>query len=423
MRSRTRALVVGCALATNPACSFGGASADAATEGGSTTEGTGGDDVMTTATPGGPGNPADGNPDDSDPADSDADTSDDMATTGEPSPGGWLEGYQFRRAITIHPSTDLDEFPVGISLRDDEELEANAAENGRDIRFTEADGETLVPFEIEAYSGGNLAAWVDAGPLSGDRDTVVFLYYGLGDARMPPAGADVWAERFVGVWHMVPTNTELADATGNGKVGAATSEDQAAAPGSGIMGRAAAFDGVDDLYTVADPGAPSLDFGDQSFSYSLWVLVDEHTGLFDQPIGKGGADATNPGYGIFLGQQDWTAAVADTTSGFTGAVFGDSADFLGEWTYLAIAVDREAGRLRAYVNGNEVTDSAFTLDDVTASQPLVFSLQMNPFIGVLDEVRIQAAAIDGPRAAAAYRNLALPDEFYSVGDPQAIPSP
>ena len=43
--------------------------------------------------------------------------------------------------------------------------------------------------------------------------------------------------------------------------------------------------------TIMDPADGSLDFGETSFSFGLWVKVDQSAGPWDMPLFKGGSNA------------------------------------------------------------------------------------------------------------------------------------
>ncbi len=130
--------------------------------------------------------------------------------------GLWYnEDWQCRREITIDhtkvedvasPETTYADFPVlvyatGLS---------GAKADGADIRFTESDGITELPREIESYSSGTLYAWVKVNLTkdSGDsEDDVIYMYYGNDAATEPdldsPYGAqNVWETNYKGVWHL-----------------------------------------------------------------------------------------------------------------------------------------------------------------------------------------------------------------------------
>ena len=77
---------------------------------------------------------------------------------------------------------------------------AHAADDGRDIHFVDADGATELAFEVESFdrAAGELVAWVRIPVLSAEDS--LYLEYG-GDPVERPAPAEVWAERYLAVWH------------------------------------------------------------------------------------------------------------------------------------------------------------------------------------------------------------------------------
>ena len=112
----------------------------------------------------------------------------------------------FRRKIVIEQTqiadTPLDDFPVYITFSD--ERLRNTVDGGRvwevkrgDIRFVNADGRSMLPYEIEVFDGhtGTLEAWVRLPALSNQRDTVFYITYGGGDLPSAPGGG-VWDAPF-----------------------------------------------------------------------------------------------------------------------------------------------------------------------------------------------------------------------------------
>ncbi|NLF21575.1 MAG: hypothetical protein GX590_00265, partial [Lentisphaerae bacterium] len=67
---------------------------------------------------------------------------------------GWLNGWEFRRAITVDSSqigADLVDFPVMVRLTTALIDMGVARPDGFDIRFTSSDGVTLLDFEREMH--------------------------------------------------------------------------------------------------------------------------------------------------------------------------------------------------------------------------------------------------------------------------------
>jgi len=102
---------------------------------------------------------------------------------------GWYNpDWQYRNSVIItNPvGTTLTDFQVQISL--DNSFDFTKAENdGNDVRFTDTDGITLLPFWIELWDDTEQQAtiWIKVPeiPISG---TTVYMYYGNPDAVITP---------------------------------------------------------------------------------------------------------------------------------------------------------------------------------------------------------------------------------------------
>jgi hypothetical protein len=324
--------------------------------------------------------------------------------------GSWLTGYAHRKRITVTPEIDeaLVDFPLSVVVASDGDLAAGALADGTDIVFTADDGATQLDAERVAYdpATGALEAWVRTS-MAPHAPTVLFMYYGG-----PPGAARqmVWPS-FAGVWHL----TTGGDSTGHGYTASAPTAAQQPAAAAGVVGGAVSYDGVDDLLSVGDPSDGSLDFGTRSFSYSVWVNVTTSVGMFDLPFHKGGSSLSEPGYDFELGTGPWHACLSDTDS-VPCVSFGDEPGFLGHWVHLTAVVDRAAGKLSAFADRSLVASlDISTLGSIDTTFALTFGVGMDPFHGVLDEVRIYTATLSASWIVAEYDNAMSRDAFIAIG--------
>jgi RHS repeat-associated protein len=125
----------------------------------------------------------------------------------EPQPVAWLDGWSKRKRITVDRSlldAALADFPLLVAFDDDVEL-AQAQSDGADLRFTAADGVTLltherIEFEVsDAKAGGRF--WVRLPQLSPDAPVTLYLYYGKADAQTATNPPGTWSSDYRGVWH------------------------------------------------------------------------------------------------------------------------------------------------------------------------------------------------------------------------------
>lgn len=337
----------------------------------------------------------------------------------------WLDGFAKRKQVTIQPpalSEPLTGIPIGVMLEADADIAATVSSDGPAIAFTDASGTGLLGHELEQLVGetGQLMAWVRIPQLAGDLD--IYLYYGGQPDSETGDSAAVWADSFASVWHLAD---DPAGAQPQFRDSAFTNHGSASGPlvparAAGIAGDAMDFDGLDDYILIGDPADDSLDFGMESFSWSLWVYVEASANEFDLPWHKGGATSSQNGYCNVLGTSDWRIGLSDGSLVLTH--FGLENEFLGRWAYLTAVVDREQNEVRTYADGQledrddlSGTGSLSTDDDATISRPL------DPFRGLVDEVRVYKRALSDDWIATEHANLSAPLDFLAIGSEEIRP--
>jgi len=128
------------------------------------------------------------------------------------------EGWQYRKQITIdHAKVDdeLNNFPALVSTVDSD-LHDKAQNDGDDIMFMDGTGvSTKLYHEIERYDGssGELIAWVNVLQLSGDADTILYMYYGNSGCNSQQYPERAWDNNYRGVWHCSETSSTIYDST------------------------------------------------------------------------------------------------------------------------------------------------------------------------------------------------------------------
>ncbi|MDD5704843.1 MAG: DUF2341 domain-containing protein [Kiritimatiellae bacterium] len=122
----------------------------------------------------------------------------------------WLDGWSYRQPVAVdhaQVTAALTNFPLLVRLDADSFDFALARADGTDLRFTAADGTTLLDFERELHDAAakQAAYWVRLPLVSSVSNTLFYMYYGNSGAD--GANADgVWDGSHVGVWHMHTTN-------------------------------------------------------------------------------------------------------------------------------------------------------------------------------------------------------------------------
>jgi hypothetical protein len=330
---------------------------------------------------------------------------------------GSVTGTLRSKPITIGAHGDLAQFPVGVLLAADADLARSARPDGFDIRFSAEDGASLA-HEIELYDGatGALAAWVRVPLLSATRTTTIYMLYGEPESDNSSDAAATWPAPWAGVWHFTHDGTGIMRDSSRFAHHGLASGTGVPASALGRAGRAAVFDGVDDTVSLGDPADEHLDFGTQSFSFSMWVRVTASVGTFDMPFYKGGSNPQLTGYDIELGALSWGASICCHSTGNVFHSFGDEPAYLGRWAHFAVVVDQSVDEIRYYSDGvRVVTETMTSLTSTSTDVDAVFSQPGYMFRGELDEARIVGAALPETWVIAEYANLRDPSSFLQLG--------
>jgi concanavalin A-like lectin/glucanase superfamily protein len=314
------------------------------------------------------------------------------------------EGPFVKRITVLSDPAPLANFPVSVAFPSDADLAAHADPTGTDIGFIDLQGNPL-GYEIVQYDAatGALDAWVRVPELVGG--TQLYLTYGGG--VIAPTGP-AWPEELVAVWHLSSKDNIAHDST-ESRHDLSPDAKTMVATMPGVAGAAFSYDGVDDkLCAPAD-----LKLGTLSFSYSLWVNDPTGVAAFDEPLYKGGASFSQPGFDFELGRLEWTANVADGANRAQTVL--SPVEVLNKWTQLVAVVDREATKLRGYIDAvaSNVTGDVGAIGSVDGSEPLCIGGPL-PFHGLIDEVRIYIGVLEPQWIAAEHRNLADRDHFLVI---------
>lgn len=287
---------------------------------------------------------------------------------------------------------------------------------GNDIRFTAADGETLLNHELVSFSSaGTQELWVSVPSVPSASATVIYLYFGNAAASAPSAASQqaVWVGDNA-VWHMNDATTStIADSTSAGKTGTKTSANNPHV-GVGIIGKTQVFDGSDDAITVA----LTIPFATAA-TVSFWMKtpqVTAHRGIMRWGTADLGfychytSDSVIKLYGIPNG---W---------GGHGAVSYDVTDIDDNATWSYWALTTNGRHVILYKQGQPVStaDSGVDLIDRTLTT-LGNYTYFARFAGSLDEVRVSAVARTPADILTEYNNQSSPATFYSVGAVETKP--
>lgn len=349
-------------------------------------------------------------------------------TADQGSPDGWvLPQWSCRRTLTIGgrtPAATLADFPILVDIKNDTSLRDHARSDAHDIRFTSESGAPL-EHETETYDPvtGSLLAWVKLPSLDTTSGAVLLLYYGNSAATADPSVTTVWSNAYLAVWHLGESGSGLADefqdSSGNGNHarGGGGVKNSTPARQGGAVGYGQDADGVNDF--IATP----VQIGGQSaLTVSAWFNV-RRTDNMAHPCLLGQNNAIEIGFYWTDRINAWTPTVTTMCPGKT-VVSACTPDFsLKTWMHLALVLDGANAAL--YVDGVQkhvaVSPGVGSSADYFTLMGRVFDGTGNYLDGMLDEVRLAAAARSAAWIATQHATQSDPATFYTLGPEQLVP--
>lgn len=187
--------------------------------------------------------------------------------------------YTFNTTITgANVSSAVTHFPVLIRVSNT--IRNTLHPSRADIRFTDRDQLTWLPYEIEVGASGELFVWVLVPQVDGNSnsDYIVMHYNDRVDGAVPDRQnpAKVWAD-YAGVWHFSETSGNALDSTAYQNHGVQTGT---VSRESSFVGRGVRFDTSTERFTV--PYDLSFNASNKDFTVELWL--DGTTNCTAHPI-------------------------------------------------------------------------------------------------------------------------------------------
>jgi len=344
----------------------------------------------------------------------------------------WLDDWAARVPVVLDPAdvdADLVDFPFLVHLGsvsgrfgDDMTFIFDALGgdgNRKKIAVTEGDGVTQCFVEIERWDGGAQEAWlwVRAPFVSGDAETVFYLYYDVGkpsntafvDDTATGSAVNVWDADALLVCHLDETGGRPADSTVNnndGQVYGGVTMDI-----GGMIAGGDEFDGWSGLIDLPYLGREAaLTVEIWFYGYGPWAEHNpliSHTAWFDGVVHfkVRGAGTTVPGELV-------------ATAGSGGRIASGVAHDTDRWTYAACTVDHTGpDTFKLYADGAEVASGDELTEGVDLDLMIGAELTDRFWSGILDEARISRTARDPAWIGAAYESGV--DDLVAFGPEEA----
>lgn len=289
----------------------------------------------------------------------------------------WNADWKQRTRIGLNTAADglpiaaeLGSVPLLVRLHTGNFDFVEAKADGTDLRFIAGDDKTPLKFHIEKFDGLNELAlvWVQLPKLTpGAKNDFIWLYYGNPAAAAGDDAAGTYDAAQGLVYHFGEREGLPRDATANANHALRST---ATPSGAGLIGGGLAFDGAGEL---ALPATPSLKFGPNGATVSLWIKPTDLTDATIYAQGEGAAALRLSLRGGQLVAQ--AGAVAATASTPLTA---------GTWQHVALVVK---DGLAIYLDGQPAAQAAGALPELVGE-----AVVGKGFKGEIDELAVSTVA-------------------------------
>lgn len=318
------------------------------------------------------------------------------ATTTGPQPGdcGWRLPVVVDTAV-LTPSEGAEGYPLLLSVHAPG-LTAAIESSGEDPFVTDADGVPL-PHEWERIdpATGAVDGWVRLPTYAAGEPVSLFVWAGL---PAPPGDpALVWADTWIGVWHLgdALTGTDddaIRNSARPDEPGFTAGQMQPEQSVPGVVGGALLFDGDDDVVTIDASFVGQL----QSFTLSLWARYEGRGVIYSSYFQRLNGDGLYPrcwrlddenGGGTTFCQYELDDGIHSLGTNLEHEV--------GELIHLVLRRDADANVMQVYVDGELVREN----EDAPGELPddgRAFELghgEWGAYSGMLDELRVSDRAL------------------------------
>jgi len=345
------------------------------------------------------------------------------------------QDWDYYQPITVSQANvtgTLTDFPLLVSITNDNPVFARAKADGSDIFFLSSDLVTRLSYEKEKYdpANSNLIYWVKIPTLYSDQDTVFYMYYGSTMSDTQNAPTNTWSDGYRLVHHLAETSAGPGDYDdhldsspyGNhGEVPGLTNDVIMTAAGQ--IDGARYFDGST-VGPVYCSNSLSLQVANAGFSVSGWCEAIPYNAL-GWIVTKGKGASTHPDNG-------W--AVVHSSN---GRIYFDVNTEVGRYIadmlypatrYFFYAEYDGSGTMTLRVKTptfDDTDDNKNVTGTISEIRPLLIgnsTLQSYPFDGIIDEIRVSDRVRSSAWFDASYNSQNDPDDFLTFGDEQLRPA-
>ncbi len=282
----------------------------------------------------------------------------------------WDANWSKRVKITFTNDSRgaLVNFPALVSLGSGRVSYADFKAGGSDIRFVDADGTTVLNYEIEKWDTSSTSTiWVKIPQIdSASNVDYVYMYYGNSGASATATTTGVWDSNYTTVQHWAEDPTgpspQFQDSTANNKDGiaSATSGAVVATALNGKFGNGLDFNGTTQYVDQGDGPLGSLPDGSVEFWFDIDSMAVSTGNRYLHSRVKSGANngemriyidttSASANQNKVVYQIECTAPTLSTTTVSTSNVVTDT------WYHVVAVWDNNTtGAMRLYVNGSQV---------------------------------------------------------------------
>jgi hypothetical protein len=297
-----------------------------------------------------------------------------------------------------------------------------ASLTGGDLRFTDADGVTLIPHEIDEWNtNGVSSVWVLMPFLAGTND-YIWAYWGNATATnlpSPSTNGAVWSPGHQLVWHLKEGGFPFVDSAQQHPAITGV----APASSAGQVGLGISCNGSSQFL---DAGPINLG---NAFTLSAWVKVDPTATSIQTIWANKSGGFNSDGFALYVNSYQTTdqKVVLETGNGTSGTAASSIAGIVpaGLWHRVTAVINRASGTAQLYVDGIDRTSTGTTRTDFQNQSGVNLGRFTNGtfyFKGALDEARIEAGARSSNWIWASWLNASSNSMFtsFSVVNPRPV---